>query len=80
MLGVGFIDWLGIDRRSSASSSASSSARSSRSATFLLGVPVLLVIVFSAFSGAAAVVNGVLILLGRIKLEDAQQRHLRTAS
>ena len=32
--------------------------------TFVLGVPVLLVMVFSAFSGAAAVVNGVLILLG----------------
>ena len=29
--------------------------------TFVLGVPVLLVMVFSAFSGSAAVVNGVLI-------------------
>ena len=38
--------------------------------TFLLGVPVLLVMVFSAFSGAAAVVNGVLILFGQIKLES----------
>ena len=38
-------------------------------ATFLLGVPVLLVMIFSAFSGAAAVVNGVLILLGTIKLD-----------
>lgn len=37
--------------------------------TFLLGVPVLLVMAFSAFSGAAAAVNGVLILIGRIKLE-----------
>jgi hypothetical protein len=37
--------------------------------TFLLGVPVLLVMILSAFSGAAAVVNGVLILLGQIKLE-----------
>jgi hypothetical protein len=34
--------------------------------TFLLGVPVLLVMIFSAFSGAAAIVNGVLILLGTI--------------
>ena len=34
--------------------------------TFLLGVPVLLVMIFSAFSGAAAVVNGVLILFGQI--------------
>jgi hypothetical protein len=38
--------------------------------TFLLGVPVLLVMIFSAFSGAAAVVNGVFILLGQIKLAD----------
>ncbi len=38
-------------------------------ATLMLGVPVLLVMVFSAFSGAAAVVNGVLILFGQIKLE-----------
>jgi hypothetical protein len=37
--------------------------------TFLLGVPVLLVMVFSAFSGAAAVVNGVLILTNQIKLD-----------
>ena len=38
--------------------------------TFLLGVPVLLVMVLSAFSGAAAVVNGVLIFLGQIKVEN----------
>lgn len=37
--------------------------------TFMLGVPVLLVMIFSAFSGAAAVVNGILILTGQIKLE-----------
>jgi hypothetical protein len=36
---------------------------------FALGVPVLLVMILSAFSGAAAVVNGVFILLGQIKLE-----------
>jgi hypothetical protein len=35
--------------------------------TLLLGVPALLVIVFSAFSGAAAVVNGVYIFFGQIK-------------
>ena len=39
-------------------------------ATFLLGVPVILVMVLSAFSGAVAVVNGVWIFLGQIKLED----------
>ena len=38
--------------------------------TFLLAVPVLLVMIFSAFSGAAAVVNGVLILFGQTKLES----------
>src|SRR6476660_7505406 len=42
-------------------------------ATFALGVPILLVMVFSAFSGAAAVVNGVLIFLGQIKLDDLHQ-------
>jgi chromate transporter len=39
----------------------------------MLGVPVLLVMVFSAFSGAAAVVNGILILFGTIKLETLNQ-------
>src|SRR6476620_9029170 len=39
----------------------------------VLGVPVLLVMVFSAFSGAAAVVNGVLLFLGQIKLEGLNQ-------
>jgi hypothetical protein len=37
-------------------------------ATFLLGVPVLLVMIFSAFTGAAAIVNGVLILFNQIPL------------
>ena len=37
--------------------------------TFVLGVPILLVMAFSAFSGAAAVVNGILIFLGQIKLD-----------
>jgi hypothetical protein len=41
--------------------------------TFMLGVPILLVMVFSAFSGAAAVVNGVLILFGTIKLETLNE-------
>ena len=41
--------------------------------TFVLGVPVLLVMVFSAFSGAAAVVNGVLLFLGQIKLEELNE-------
>jgi hypothetical protein len=39
-------------------------------ATFAAGVPAFLVITFSAISGAAGVVNGGLILLGRIKVAD----------
>ena len=37
---------------------------------FVLAFPAVLVIVVSAASGAAAVVNGVFILLGTIKVED----------
>ena len=39
-------------------------------AVLVLAVPALLVIVISAFSGAIAVVNGVLILLGQIQIAD----------
>jgi hypothetical protein len=39
-------------------------------AVIILAVPVVLVIVLSAFGGAAAVVNGVLILLGQIPLDN----------
>jgi hypothetical protein len=39
-------------------------------AVLVLAVPAIVVVVLSAFSGAAAVVNGALILLGQIKLED----------
>ena len=39
-------------------------------AVIILAVPIILVVVLSAFSGAAAVVNGVLILLGQIQLDD----------
>lgn len=38
-----------------------------------LGVPVFLVIILTAFSGAAGVVNGALILLGFIKVGDVDQ-------
>ncbi len=37
---------------------------------FVLAFPAVLVIVVSAASGAAAVVNGVFILVGNIKIED----------
>lgn len=39
-------------------------------AVIVLAVPAVLVVVVSAFSGAAAVVNGALILLGQVKLDD----------
>jgi hypothetical protein len=39
-------------------------------AVLILAVPAVLVVVVSAFSGAAAVVNGALILLGQVKLDD----------
>ncbi len=39
-------------------------------ATFVAGVPAFLIVIFSAISGSAGVVNGALIVLGRIKLED----------
>ena len=39
-------------------------------AVLVLAVPAIVVVVLTAFSGAAAVVNGVLILLGQIKFED----------
>jgi len=40
---------------------------------FVLAFPVVLVIVVSAASGAAAVVNGALILFGSIKVEDLSE-------
>ena len=39
---------------------------------FVLAVPAVLVIVVSAVSGALAVVNGVLILFGQIKVDELQ--------
>jgi hypothetical protein len=38
--------------------------------TIVLAVPAYLVVIFSALGGAIATVNGALILLGRIQLED----------
>ena len=38
--------------------------------TIILAVPAYLVVIFSAIGGGVAAVNGLLILLGRIKLED----------
>ena len=72
-LGVGFFNWLGFDTGFLIIVIGLIVGAVFAVATFALGVPILLVMVFSAFSGAAAVVNGVLIFLGQIKLDDLQQ-------
>jgi len=69
-LGVGFFEWLGFDAGVLIVIIGLVLGAVFAVATFALGVPVLLVMAFSAFSGAAAVVNGVLILLGQIKVDD----------
>jgi hypothetical protein len=69
-LGVGFFEWLGFDPGFIIVVIGLIVGAVFAIATFVLGVPVLLVMAFSAFSGAAAVINGVLIFLGQIKLED----------
>jgi len=72
-LGVGFFEWLGFDPGFLIIVIGLIVGAVFAVATFALGVPILLVMAFSAFSGAAAVVNGVLIFLGQIKLDDLQQ-------
>jgi hypothetical protein len=69
-LGIGFFDWLGLGTGVIAVVVGLIIGAIFAIGTFLLGVPVILVMVFSAFSGAVAVVNGVFIFLGQIKLED----------
>ena len=76
-LGVGFFDWLGLGTGVIVVLIGLIVGAIFAIGTFMLGVPILLVMVFSAFSGAAAVVNGVLIVFGTIKLDDAQPGHLR---
>jgi len=71
-LGVGFMDWLGIDAQILGIVVGLVIGAVFAAATFLLGVPAWLIILFSGITGAAAVVNGVLILLQRVKLEDVQ--------
>lgn len=69
-LGVGFFEWLGIGGDGIIVVLIGLVVGAVFAVgTFVLGVPVLLVMVFSAFSGAAAVVNGALIFLGQIKLD-----------
>jgi len=69
-LGVGFFDWLGLGTGVIVVIVGLILGAIFAIGTFLLGVPVILVMVFSAFSGAVAVVNGVFIFLGTIKLGD----------
>ena len=69
-LGIGFFEWLGFGTGVIAVLVGLVLGAVFAIATFVLGVPILLVMAFSAFSGAAAVVNGVLIFLGTIKLAD----------
>jgi len=72
-LGIGFFEWLGLGTGFIAIVIALIVGAIFAVGTFVLGVPVVLVMVFSAFSGAAAVVNGVLLFLGQIKLEGLNQ-------
>ena len=72
-LGVGFFDWLGLGTGFIVVLIGLVVGAIFAIGTFMLGVPILLVMVFSAFSGAAAVVNGVLILFGTIKLETLNE-------
>jgi hypothetical protein len=72
-LGIGFFEWLNLGTGVIAVVVALIVGAIFAVGTFVLGVPVLLVMAFSAFSGAAAVVNGVLLFLGQIKLEDLTQ-------
>ncbi len=65
-LGIGFFEWLGLGTGFIAILIALIVGAIFAVGTFALGVPVVLVMVFSAFSGAVAVVNGVLIFLGQI--------------
>jgi hypothetical protein len=69
-LGIGFFEWLGLGTGVIAIVVGLILGALFAIGTFLLAVPVLLVMVFSAFSGAAAIVNGVLILFGQVKLES----------
>ena len=69
-LGVGFMDFLGIDSSILGLIVGLIVGAVFAIGTFLLGVPAVLIVLVSAISGAAAMVNGALILLGRIKVED----------
>jgi hypothetical protein len=69
-LGIGFFDWLGLGSGVIPTIVGLIVGAIFAIGTFLLGVPVILVMVFSAFSGAVAVVNGVFLFFNQVKLED----------
>jgi hypothetical protein len=69
-LGVGLMAWLGIDAGVLGTIVGIVVGGLFAAGAFLLGVPALVVVYVSAVSGAAAIVNGVLLFLGRIKLEN----------
>jgi hypothetical protein len=69
-LGLGFFDWLGLGTGIIAVIVGLILGAIFAIGTFVLGVPVILVMVFSAFSGAVAAVNGVFLFLGLVKVED----------
>ena len=69
-LGVGLMDLLGIDSGLLGLIAGLAVGAVFAIGTFVLGVPAVLIVLVSAISGAAAMVNGVLIILGRIKVED----------
>jgi Domain of unknown function (DUF4203) len=71
-LGVGLMDWLNIDAQILGILVGLIVGAVFAFATFALGVPAFLVIYLSAISGAAAVVNGVLLIFNVIKLDDIE--------
>ena len=73
MLGVGFFEWLGFGTGIIALIVGLILGAIFAVGTLLLGIPAILVIVLSAFSGAAAAVNGVFILFGTIKPADLSE-------
>jgi hypothetical protein len=74
--GVGILDALGIDSSFLGIVVGLIVGGALAVGTFLAGVPAFLVIFFSAISGAAAVVNGALILIGRIQVDDLESNLL----
>ena len=69
-LGAGIVAGLGIDSGFLSFLAGIAVGAVFAIGAFVLALPVVLVIVVSALSGAAAVVNGALIMLGQIKLES----------